>query len=339
MKTFSSTIKKQGFLPALAGILAILVFFLYSLWIYSRPKPFEIQGEAEATQIRVASKITGRLDSIAVKKGDEVKKGQLLYILRSPEAEARRDQAVAAREAALAQNRMAVNGARSEDIEAARNSYLKAEAAAVLAEKTYQRILNLYREGVVTAQKKDEAEAGYKMAAETSHAARAMLDKALQGSRPEDKEAARALVSKATAAISEADAYLTETRIYAPQDGEIANILSEKGEIATAGFPVITLANLNELWFTFHLREDLLSSIRKGSTLIARVPALGNREINLRVTFISPLGQFATWNATKTSGDFDRKTFEITAYPTELIEGLRPGMSALIDWSQTGYTK
>ncbi len=333
MKKLNLT-QKTGILPALAGVVAVLVFFAYSVWIYSRPVPFEIQGEAEATQVKVSSKLTGRIDSILVKKGDEVKRGQLLYIIKSPEVEARLAQARAAREAAMAGNRMANNGTRAEDIEAARNTWLKAEAAAKLAEKTFKRVENLYHTGVVPAQKRDEAEANFLVARESENAARAIYDKALNGARPEDRDAARAMVGKADAAVNEVESFLTETRIYAPVDGEISNIIAERGEIAPAGYPVMTLACTDDIWIVFHLREDLLADIRKGDIIQAKIPALRNREISLKIFYINPLGQFATWNATKTSGDFDRKTFEVHASPVVPAEGLRPGMSALVDWEK-----
>ncbi|MEJ5303682.1 MAG: HlyD family secretion protein [Bacteroidales bacterium] len=330
----ANEIRKSGIVPAAIGLTIVALFFIYSVWILSTPKPFEVQGEADATQVKVASKLTGRIDSIAVRKGDKVEKGQLLFIIHSPEVEAKLEQARAALEAAEAQNKKAITGAQREDIEAARNSWLKAEAAADLAEKTFRRIEKLYQDGVVPAQKRDEAETQYKVARETAQAAKALYDKAVNGTRPEDKETAKAMVHKANAAINEVEAYLTETRIYAPIAGEVSNIIAEKGEIVTAGYPVVTLADLNDAWINFNLREDLLADIRQGSTIKANIPALGNREIALTITYINPLGSFATWNATKTSGDFDLKTFEVHARPTEKIEGLRPGMSALVDWNQ-----
>ncbi|MGC8864312.1 MAG: HlyD family secretion protein [Bacteroidales bacterium] len=332
--TKTQEIRKSGIIPAALGLVIVVLFFIYSVWILAMPKPFEVQGEADATQVKVASKLTGRIDSIAVRKGDKVEKGQLLFIIHSPEVEAKLEQARAALEAAEAQNKKAVTGAQREDIEAARNSWLKAEAAAELAEKTFHRVEKLYQDGVVPAQKRDEAETQYKVARETAQAAKALYDKAVNGTRVEDKETARAMVHKASAAINEVEAYLTETRIYAPIAGEVANIIAEKGEIVTAGYPVITIADLNDAWISFNLREDLLADIQKGSTLKAHIPALGNREVPLIVTYINALGNFATWNATKTSGDFDLKTFEVHARPAEKIEGLRPGMSALVDWNQ-----
>ncbi len=327
---------KNGNLLAAFGVGALLIFLTYFTWIISRPQPIEVQGEVEATQIKVASKLMGRIDSMAVHKGDRVKKGQLLFTLKSPEIEAKLQQANAALQGAEAQNSKAIFGADIEDIQAANNSYLKAEAACELAQKTFTRVNNLYKEGVMPAQKRDEAETNYKAALETSNAARALWEKARKGSRIEDKNTAKAMVFRAEGAINEVESYLTETNIYAPTDGEVADIIAESGELVSAGYPVVTLAKLDDSWITFNLREDMLASVKMGSEFTAVFPALGMKEMILKVTYIHALGSFATWNATKTSGDFDMKTFEVHAIPVEKAEGLRPGMSALVDWKTVG---
>jgi HlyD family secretion protein len=326
--------KNKGTLLAAIGIAALIIFLIYSTWMISRPTPLEVQGEVEATQIKVASKLIGRIDSMAVHKGDAITKGQLLFTLLSPEVEAKLQQANAALTGAKAQSNKANTGAQAEDIQAAYDTYLKAEAACELAQKTFQRITNLYNDGVLPAQKRDEAETNYKAARETASAAKAMWTKAKNGTRIEDKETATAMVARAEGAINEIESYVSETNIYAPMEGEVANIIAESGELVPAGYPVVTIANLRDCWITFNLREDLLASIRKGSVFKAKLPALGNKEIRLKVTYINALGSFATWNATKTTGDFDMKTFEVHAVPVGNVEGLRPGMSALVNWSE-----
>jgi HlyD family secretion protein len=325
---------KKGLISGLAGIVVLLVLLTWSVIIISRPRPVEVQGEVDATQVKVASKIVGRLDSLPVHKGDAVKKGQLLFTLNSPEIGAKMDQANAALLGAKAQNDKAITGADEEDIEAAKNMYMKALAASELAQKTFDRINNLYKDGVVPGQKKDEAETQLKAAQETANAAKEIWNKAKKGTRAEDKEAARAMVSRAEGALEEVRSYLNETSITSPMDGEVADIIAESGELVTAGYPVLTIVNLGDCWVTFNLREDLLASLRMGSVFPATVPALANKEIRLKVTYIHPLGNYATWNATKTSGDFDIKTFEVHARPEQAVEGLRPGMSVLVDWDE-----
>lgn len=325
---------KKGNLLASIGVAALLIFLTYTVWILSRPKPLEVQGEVEATQIKIASKLIGRIDSLPIHKGDYVKKGQLLFSLKSPEIDAKLDQAKAALKGAKAQNSKAIAGADVEDIKAAYDTYLKAQAAFELADKTFTRVNNLYKAGVLPAQKRDEAETQFKAARETTGAAKAIWEKAKKGARVEDKESAVSLVDRAQGAIKEIETYLNETFIYAPTDGEISNIIAESGELVNAGYPVVTLMKLNDSWITFNLREDLLASIKMGSVFTAKFPALGNKEIPLKVTYINPLGSFATWNATKTAGDFDMKTFEVHAVPVDKVDGLRPGMSALVDWAK-----
>lgn len=326
--------KKNGNILAAVGIAALIIFLIYSTWVISRPEPLEVQGEVEATQVKVASKLVGRIDSLPIHKGDIVKKGQLLFTISSPELEARLDQANAALSGARAQNSKAIAGADAEDIQAAYDTYMKAQAAFELAEKTYQRVANLYKEGVLAAQKHDEAETNMRAARETASAAKAIWEKAKKGTRIEDKAAANSMVARAEGAIREVKSFIDEMNIYSPVDGEISNIIAESGELIAAGYPVVTIVKPNDIWITFNLREDLLASIKKGSELTARFPALGNKELKLKVTYIHVLGSFATWNATKTSGDFDMKTFEVHAVPMEKVEGLRPGMSALVDWKK-----
>jgi HlyD family secretion protein len=313
---------------------ALLVFILYSTWLITRPQPLEIQGEIEATQFRVASKIPGRIDSIAVKKGQKVTKGDFLFSISSPEIDAKLKQVTAQRNAAMAQSLKAQNGAQKEDIQAAYSTYLKAEAAARLYEKTFTRVENLYKDGVVAEQKKDEAETQMKAGRQTADAAKAIWEKAVNGARSEDKQSARELVNQAEGGIAEVEAYLSETAVKAPASGEVANIVSEAGELVPTGYPVISLVNLADSWATLYVREDLLANIRMDSQIKATIPALGNKEVTLKVNYISALADFATWTSTKTSGGFDSKSFEIHAVPVSPVEGLRPGMSVLVNWKQ-----
>ncbi len=316
------------------AIFAVLIFIGYAIWIVGRPIPLEVQGEVDATQVKVASKLIGRIDSLIVHKGDDVSSGSLLFTITSPELDAKYLQASAVRKAAGFQKEKADNGAQKEDIQAAFNSWQTALAASDFAKKTFLRVENLFKSGVVAEQQKDEAETRMKAAAETEKAARSLYEKAKKGARYEDRGSAGALVLQADGVLTEVNSYLKETRIFAPIKGEIANIMSERGELIPAGYPVITIVDLDDVWITFNLREDLLAAIQKGSTFKARFPALGMKEVMLKVNYINALGEFATWNATKTSGDFDMKTFEVHAVPIEKVNGLRPGMSALVKWDE-----
>lgn len=315
----------------IAGILIVIftAVIIYAVIIILKPNKVELQGIAESTQIKVASKLIGRVDSLAVKKGDDVKKGDLLFVINSPEIDAKMNQAMAARQAAGAQMMKAENGARREDIKAAYNTYLKAKAAADFAKKTFERVNNLYKEGVVPEQKKDEVETKMIAAVKTEEAAESIWQKAVNGAREEDKNAAGALVKRADAVVEEVGIYKDEISIKSPINGEVSNIIAEEGELVPNGYPVVTIVDLKDIWFSFNIKETYLAKFKKGTEFNVVVPGIGNKEITLRVSYINPLGDFATWKATKTSGDFDIRTFEIHARPVGKVEGLRPGMSAL----------
>jgi HlyD family secretion protein len=325
--------KTRNFIIGLFFV-ALLIFILYTTWLITRPVSVLVQGEVESTEFKVSSKIPGRIDSIAVKKGQSVKEGDFLFSMNSPEIEAKLQQATAAKNAAQAQSRKAQNGAQEEDILAAYSTYLKAEAAARLYEKTFQRVSNLFGDGVVAEQKKDEAETQMKASRETANAAKAVWDKARKGARSEDKIAAAELVNQAEGAIAEVEAYLNELQIKAPASGEISNIISENGELVPTGYPVITIIDLNDSWVTFYIREDQMPDIGMGGFIKTTIPALGNKEVTVKINYISPLADFATWTTTKASGGFDMKSFEVHGMPTTPVEGLRPGMSVMANWEQ-----
>lgn len=305
---------------------------IYSIYLISKPIALEIQGEVDAKQVKVGSKLPGRIDSLMVYKGQDVDTGTLLFTISSPEVDAKLSQANAVLEAAQAQSQKASNGARAEDIQAAFNIYQKAKAAADYTKKSYQRVLNLYNDGVLAEQKKDEVETQMIAAVETEKAAKSVYEKARAGARQEDKRAAGALVKQADGVVTEVLSYLSETHVYAPLKGEIANIIAEEGELVPTGYPVVTIVDLENVWITFNLREDLLADISKGMEFDARFPALGMKKLKLKISYIHALGDFATWTATKTSGDFDMKTFEVHAVPVQKSTGLRPGMTALVNW-------
>jgi len=297
-----------------------------------KPAPLVVQGEVDATRIDVASKLPGRVSDVLVSRGEQVEKGQLLFVIDSPEIRAKLSQAEAAVEGATAQLDKANFGAREEEVRAARNLWNKAKAGLELARKTHTRVKTLHADGVLPAQKLDEAVARMEVACQSAEAARAAFEMAEKGARQEDKEAARALVDKAAGALAEVTAFEKETRLQAPRAAEVSDIVVDPGELAATGCPVVTLVDLSDVWVTFNLREDLLAKIRMGSTLRARIPALGGREVSLTVNHIAALGAFATWHATKATGDFDMKTFEVRAVPQERVDGLRPGMSAVVNW-------
>jgi HlyD family secretion protein len=309
---------------------ALVILFIIGLFVF-KPEPITIQGEADATEVRVSGKIPGRIKLFLTEEGAKIKAGDTVVVIDSPELNAKLEQATAAEDAALAQDRKAQKGARKEQIAGAYEMWQKASVGVDIAKKSYDRVQRLFDKGVVTAQKHDEAEAQYKAAVAQSNAAKTQYDMAVNGTESEDKAAAMAMVNRAKGAVHEVRAYLHETCLVSPIDGEVTEIYPKRGELVGTGAPIMSIVDLNDIWFTFNIREDLLSTIKMGSTFNVKVPALGDKTVQVKVTYIKALASYATWKATKTTGQFDIKTFEVRARPTSKAEGLRPGMSALLE--------
>jgi len=318
------------------GILIVLVLAIVvvvGLWLAWRTPAEQLQGMADADTVNVAAKITARLAELKVREGDRVKAGQVLFVLDSPEVAAKEEQAHGALDAARAVADKADEGARSEDIRAAQANWKRAEAGATLADATYQRVQNLFNEGVMTRQKRDEALAQARSSRELSNAARAQYDQALAGARDQDKRAAQGQVRQAQGAVAEVNAARDEVNGRAPVAGEINKRMSDIGELVPAGYPVFTLVDIDHMWVSVNLRESQMRGLKVGSRLRGSVPAL-DRDAEFEVYFINPAGDYATWRATRQSSGYDVRSFEIRLRPVARIEGFRPGMSVLFAWPQ-----
>ncbi len=316
-------------LPVVVGAVVIGGLALAG-WIFTRPQAEVMQGEVVATEVSVSSKVPGRVAQVVVREGDSVKEGDPIAVLTSPEIDAKLEQAMAAKSAAEAEKSKADTGARKEQIREARNNWERARTGAELAATSFGRVDRLHADGVVPAQRRDEAEAAMKSARSVEDAARAGYEMALAGARVEDKAAAAALVRRASGAVAEVRAAADETTLRAPAGGEVARKNVEPGEIAPAGFPVVTLVDVADSWVVFQVREDRLEGFKMGAPLRGKVPALGGREIDLKVTLVASQGEFATWRSTKAQGGFDLRTFEVRARPPSPVEGLRPGMTVIL---------
>lgn len=313
----------------IALVAAILLIALIGYFI-SRPKPLTIQGEAEATEYRVSGKVPGRIEELLVREGDSVRKGDTLVRIDSPEVRAKLAQAGAAKRAALSQRDKAMNGARQEQIAGAYEMWQAACVQEEVLRKSFERIQRLYDQKVVAAQKYDEVKAQYEASKNTAAAAKSQYDMAVAGAREEDKRAALALVDQAAAAVEEVESYLDEIRLSSPADGVVSAIYPKTGELVGQGAPVMSILDLDDMWFTFNIREDYLHSMKTGDKLSLTIPALDNRQVTATVTYIAVRESYATWKATKEYGQYDAKTFEVRAVPDEKVEGLRPGMSAIV---------
>ena len=285
--------KKVNILAILIAIVLIVTAVVLVGWHMVKSEPVLIQGTVECTSYKASSKIPGRIDALKVRQGDKVEKGQLLYVLSTPEAQAGKE----------------------------------------LAAKTYERVQNLYRDGVVPAQKLDEAKANYDAMVATESAAHSQYELAVDGASKEDKAAAAAQVRQAQGAVNEVEAYISDAMVYSPVTGEVSTVISEAGELVGSGYPVITILDLSDMWVTFNVKETMLPNITVGKKVKAYVPAL-DKDVELVVTYIAVQADFATWNATRTRGGFDIRTFAVKMKPTIGIENLRPGMSVIVNWSE-----
>jgi HlyD family secretion protein len=327
------SLKKSRANLVLGFVVLLAVVILVSIigWIVLKPEPEVIQGEVEANEVRISGKLAGRILSFGAEEGQYVKAGDVLVEINSPELKAKLAQAEAAEGAAQAQNLKAIKGARHEQIQGAYEMWQKAKVGRDIAEKSFSRAKKLYEGEVITAQKYDEAQAQYEAAVATEKAAKSQYDMAMNGAEKEDKLSALALVARAKGAVSEVEAYLPETHLTSPISGEISEIYPKVGELVGQGAPIMTVVDLNNCWITLNIREDQLKDFKMGGSIRVSIPALDRKNADFRITYMKALGSYATWKATKMTGDFDRKTFEIRAKPVNKIVNLRPGMTVLLE--------
>jgi HlyD family secretion protein len=306
----------------------VIVVGLIGFFLLDR-SPDIIQGEVEVSEYRISSKVPGRILELRVNEGDYVHVGDTLAILDAPEVQAKKTQAQSAEDAAAALSDMAQAGARQEQVSGAYQLWQQAKAGLEIAQKTYERVQRLYDEGVMTAQKRDEAFASYKALQAQEKAAKSQYDMAVNGARQQEKRAAQAQVNRARGAVQEVQSYIRETVQVSNVEGEVSSIYPKVGELIGTGSPIMSISVMNDLWGTFNVREDKLNGMKIGDTFTAFAPAF-NKELKMKVFYIKDQGSFAVWKATKANGQYDLKTFEVKARPEEVFEGLRPGMSLII---------
>lgn len=326
--TEKALVHKRILLMVAVFTLAIVAIGLIGTLAF-KSEPEVIQGYVEVSEYRVSSKVPGRVLELRVKEGDYVKVGDTLAILDAPDVKAKLAQAQSAESAATAMDQMANNGARREQINGAFALLQQAKAGLEIAQKSYNRVQRLYDEGVMSAQKRDEAFANYKALEAQVKAAQSQYEMAVNGARREEKLAAAAQVNRAKGAVQEVSSYINETMQIAQKEGEVSDVFPKVGELIGTGSPIMNISILDDMWGTFNVREDRLNGMQVGSTITAFVPAF-NKDIEMKVYYIKDQGSYATWKATKANGQYDLKTFEVKARPIKPFEGLRPGMSLII---------
>lgn len=322
--------KSYNLLIGIAALVAIVAAVALVGYIVSEPDPIVLQGQAEAAEYRVSGKVPGRVEKFYAGEGDFVHKGDTLVKIESPEVQAKMAQAMAVKSAAEAQKDKALKGARQEQIATAYEMWQKALAGEEVMKKSFERTSRLYAQEVVSAQKFDEVQAQYKAAKATSAAARSQYDMAVKGARKEDIETVEALVDQAAATLAEVESYLGELYLTAPADGIISARFPKQGELVGQGAPVMAVTDLDDAWFTFSIREDMLHGLQPGDEIRVKVPALGDAVYTTVVSYMHVMESYATWRATLDTGKYDAKTFEVRTVPVRHIDGLLPGMTAIV---------
>ena len=233
--------KKSTIVTIILIAAAVVLGVIFISWYLRKATPLYIQGTVECTTYKASSKVPGRIEEMKVEEGQHVTKGELLYTLSTPELNAKLQQAEAVKSAASAMDQKALTGARIQQKEAALNLWEKAQAGLLLAQKTFDRVNNLYEQGVVPAQKLDEARANLQAMQATERAAKAQCELVFDGASKEEKEAAAAQVRQAEGAVSEVESYLSDALVYAPVTGEVSTIIAEAGELVGTGYPVVAI--------------------------------------------------------------------------------------------------
>jgi len=312
-------------------VMMLVVWVAYTFYKAYEPKVVVLQGQIDAQTYNISSKLPGRISEIFVRKGESVKVGDAIFTLSSPEVDAKLKQAEAAKDAAGAQKTQANNGARKQEVQAAHDQWRKAKAAEALMFTTYKRINTLYKQGVISEQKRDEVYTQYKAAKYTSNAAKQMASMAKEGAREEIKAAASAQERVYAAKVDEVNVYKKESTQYSFHKGEVTQILIHAGELSPTGFPIVSIVDIEESWAKFAVREDYLKAFIKAKVFKVKIPALGSDTYEFKVTNIAVMGEYATWKATESGKGFDMRSFEVELEPTQKIENLRVGMSVLLE--------
>lgn len=322
--------RENKILMVAMGVMMVICIVLAILGFCFLNKPKEIvEGQADATSIRISGKLPGRVMKIYVHEGDQVKAGDTLVHIHSSLADAKLMQAEGMETVARTQNQKVDAGTRKQIVQAARDLVSQAEAGVDITKKTYTRMENLFKEGVISEQKRDEAKAAYDAAVAASKAAQSQYEMAKQGAQKEDKESAKAMVGAARAGVSEVEALLEDQYLTAPCDGQIDVIFPHEGELVALGAPIMNVLKIDDKWVTFNVREEYLTDMTMGKEITVMIPALKDKEVKAKIYYVRDLGSYATWHATKTTGDWDSKTFEVKARPTEAVPDLRPGMTVI----------
>jgi HlyD family secretion protein len=323
---------RSSWLPSIIVSLVIAFVTALSIWYLVQPQPLLVQGEVDATRFDIAARVDGRVAEIPVVRGQDVPAGAVLVRIDNPETIAKNDQVLAAKIVAEAQLANIKAGTRVEVIAARKAELERAEANVVLAQKTYDRVKQLAEHGNAPIARLDQATDTLHESQRVVDQSRSAYEQAVNGYTKEEREISAANVGKALADIKAVQSIIDQMVVYAPVASQVYQRNVEPGEYVSPGVPLVTLIDLNDVWIHFDLREDLVKTLKVGDRIGVRIPALGDRHITAEVKLIATKGEYASWRATRATGDFDLRTFSIRAYPVEKVPELRPGMGAYLDW-------
>jgi HlyD family secretion protein len=322
--------------PAVIVGLVVAAVAGLSIWYLVRPEPLLVQGEVDATRLDIAARVDGRVANIPVVRGQNVGAGAALVRIDNPETLAKHEQALAAKVVAEAQLANINAGTRAEVIAARKAAHERAQASVVLAQKTYDRVSQLAEHGNAPIARLDQATDALHESQRAVDQAKSAYEQAVNGYTREEREIAAANVAKAVADIKAVQSIVDQMVVYAPVASQVYQRNVEPGEYVSPGVPLVTLIDLGDMWIHFDLREDLVKTLKIGDRFDVRIPALADRRITVEVRLIATKGEYASWRATRATGDFDLRTFSIRAYPVDKVPELRPGMSAYVDWRTRG---
>jgi HlyD family secretion protein len=323
-------------IPSIIVGVVIAAVATLSIYYLVRGQPLLVQGEVDATRFDIAARVDGRVGEVPVTRGQSVDADAVLVRIDNPETIAKHEQAVAAKVVADAQLANINVGTRPEVIAARKAALERAQAALVLAKQTYERVRQLAEHGNAPQARLDQATDSLHQAERAVDQAKSAHEQAVNGYTREEREIATANVGKALADIKAVQSLIDQMVVYAPVASQVYQRNVEPGEYVAPGVPLVTLVDLNDLWIHFDLREDLVKTLKVGDRFDVRVPALSDRRITVEVKLIATKGEYASWRATRATGDFDLRTFAIRAYPVDKVPELRPGMSAYLDWRTRG---
>ena len=323
-------------LPAVIAFVVATAIAALSVWYLLRGVPLLVQGEVDATRFDIAARVDGRVGEIPVARGENVAADAVLVRIDNPETLAKHEQALSAKIVADAQLANIKAGTRQEVIAARKAALERAQASVVLAQQTYDRVRQLAEHGNAPQARLDQATDTLHESQRAQDQAKSAHEQAVNGYTAEERQIAVANVEKAAADIKAVQSIIDQMVVYAPLASQVYQRNVEPGEYISPGVPLVTLIDLNDVWIHFDLREDLVKTLKVGDRFDVRIPALGDRSITVEVKLIATKGEYASWRATRATGDFDLRTFSIRAYPVDKVPELRPGMSAYLDWRTRG---